>query len=238
MKKTFTLLFLVLSLPVFSQRSGNNDIDFGFLTQGGFYLFTGARNYNLFADYRRSYKNYFARFRVSYHNRTLGSNIYNNMEDDTSKLAYLWLEAGHLDNFYFKDQIQFTPKSGLKSPGAPYINETEIDFNVSLGYIFKLGKKKRFCIEPSLGYTAYYFRQDIFWLLFNLQFGDYNPDPTIQKRQTSIFSTTRGMVWGPEGECFFRYYFKQKYSIGANVTFGVNKYYDTFYFGGFVGLNF
>lgn len=232
------LLLLLFAASLFGQKSGTNDISLGVLTQGDFYIFSGTRQYYLFGDYRRSYKNFFARCRVSYFTSSYGGTIDGNLGSDTSAVTYLWLEANHVANFQFRDRNFLRPKSGLKSIGTQLINSTNIDFNIWLGYYFKLGKQKRFQIEPSVGFTAYYFREDLFWLLFPLQFGDSIQNPSIPDRQTALFNTTRGVVWGPQADISFRYYLKKRYNVGMNVIGGINKYFDTFYVGAFVGFNF
>lgn len=238
MKNILVLLLLIYCTPcAFCQKSGKNDISFGVLTQGDFYLFSGARNYHLYADYRRSYKQWFTRFRVSYHSSTVGSTVFSS-DADTSKITYLWIEANKLPNFQFRNRISFTPKSGLKPLESHTITTNEIDVNLWLGYYFKLGAKKQIQIEPSLGFTSYYFRDDVFWLELPLKFGSSTQNPAIPERRTYIFSSTRGIVWGPEADVTFRYYLKKYYSLGANVIGGTNKYFNTFYFGGFIGLNF
>ena len=238
MKKwVLPLLLIFIATSLFSQKSGKNDITFGVLTQGDFYLFHGARQYYLFGEYRRSYKNFFSRFRVSYFTHSFGGAIsYNTGRDSTA--TYLWLEAGNENRFQFKDRIFSHSKSGLKYFETQLINDMNIDFDIWLGYYIKLGKQKRFQIEPSVGLTAYYFRYDLFWLLFPLQFGDSVENYDIPNKQTASFNTTRGVVWGPEADVSFRYYLKKRYSFGVNVIGGSNKYFDTFYMGAFIGFNF
>jgi len=239
MRKISLLLLLILfAISLFGQKSGKNDISLGVLTQGDFYIFNGTRQYYLFGDYRRSYKNFFARVRVSYFTQSYGGTIDGNLGNDTSRVTYLWLEANRTANFQFRDRDFLKPKSGLKSLGTQLINLTNIDINVWLGYYFKLGKQKRLQIEPSVGFTAYYFRDDLFWLISPLQFGDNVQNPAITDRQTALFNTTRGVVWGPQADVSFRYYLKKRYNVGMNVIGGVNKYFDTFYMGAFIGFNF
>ncbi len=239
MKKYLSLaLLLFFTICLFGQKSGKNDITFGVLTQGEFYIFNGTRQYYLFGDYSRSYKNFFARCRVSYFTKSYGGTMGDILGSDTSSVTYLWLEAGNEANFQFRDRIFLQPKSGLKSLGTQLINSMNIDFNLWLGYYFKIGKQKRFQIEPSVGLTAYYFRDDVFWLLLPLQFGDSIQNPDLPDRQTGVFNTTRGVVWGPEADISFRYYLKKRYSFGLNVIGGSNKYFYTFYLGAFVGFNF
>lgn len=239
MRKWILPLFLLfLSANLFGQKSGKNDITFGVLTQGEFYLFKGTRQYYLFGDYCRSHKNFFTRFRGSYYTQSFGGTINSNLGDDTSAVTYLWLEAHNVNNFQFHDRIHLQPKSGLKSFGTQLINVTKIEFDVYLGYNLKIGNQKRFHIQPSVGFAAYYFRHDIFSILLPLQFGDDIENPTITNRQTGIFNTTRGVVWGPIADISFRYYFKSRYSVGMNVIGGSNKYFNTFYYGAFIGFNF
>jgi len=234
----FLILALLFAFSLFGQKSGKNDISFGVLTQGEFYLFSGTKQYYVFGEYRRSYKNLFARFRVSYFNKSYGGTMSYMLGTDTTVSTFLWLEADHEANFQFKDQIPLRPKTGLKSFGTQVINSTLIDFDMWLGYYFKLGKRKRFQIEPSVGLTAYYFRDDGIWLQFPLQFGDSVNNPNLADKQVGIFATTRGIVWGPELDISFRYYLKKRYSFGLNLIGGSNKYFYTFYMGAFIGFNF
>jgi|GEM_PF-4630984 len=241
MKKPYLILsfFIFLSTSVFCQKSGKNDISFGVLSQGEFYFFTGLKQFYLFGDYRYSHKNFFTRLRVSYFNNPYGSTV-----DDfvgsygTEPVTYLWLEAAHAQDFQFKDQIALKPKTGIKTYKQSAIYYTNISFNLWLGYNFKIGAQKRFQIEPSFGYTAYYFRNDVVWLTTDIQLGDDKPNPSLPRKRIMIYNTTRGIVWGPEGDLTFRYYFPKHYSAGFNVIGGSNKYFNTFYVGCFIGFNF
>ena len=98
---TRSLLFLAIPLfltfNLLGQKSGKNDIDLGILTQGEFYIFDGTRQFYLFGDYRRSYRNFFAQCRVTYTSKSYGGRIGEYLGIDTNSVTYLWLEAGRED---------------------------------------------------------------------------------------------------------------------------------------------
>jgi hypothetical protein len=238
MKRTF--FFLLLLFCFFEsqgQKKGRNDLTFGALTNGDLYLFNfnGSRNFTVSADYRHSYRQFFVRTKVTYGSSTIARSV--NVTTDERK-ANIWLDAGGLDSFVFANQIKQIPKSGIKHLDPILVQDIKIENNIAVGYYFRLGARKRLQIEPSVGFTLYYFRSDVFWLEAPWQFGSNERDSWSKNRQTYFFETTRGLVWGPEADISVRYYFPRHYSIGFTVIAGVNKYFDNFLFGPFVGLNF
>lgn len=250
MRYHITLLFIIfilsspfLSSTAYGQERGSQDFGFGIgvWPQTPFYLFTkGYRNYILYADYKKRYKRFFSRSRITFANYSYGNiTVYDDANWGYPTEGYTWIEAGHTDKFLFKDKVIFDPKAGLKSIGVSGTNANYIQFALQFGYILKIKKWKRLQLEPAIGYALFYFRDDYTLEQYNGKIGTFDhQNNNVPSLQLTNFSTNRGLINSFSSDIALRYYLKKRYSVGLNATLSISPYFNDYNYCGFIGFNF